>query len=51
MHFQQTKQGFWEPLVLAIGICEAYRISVGWADPVEKGSFTLKDNYNPGQLG
>jgi hypothetical protein len=36
VHFQQTKQGFWEPLVLAIGICEALRVSRGWADPVDK---------------
>nr|ADU04518.1 LhcSR [Ulva prolifera] len=51
VHFQQTKQGFWEPLVLVIGICEAYRVSVGWANPVEKGTFTLRDEYAPGDLG
>eukprot|EP00892_Ulva_mutabilis_P008245 jgi/Ulvmu1/5793/UM025_0047.1 len=51
VHFQQTKQGFWEPLVLVIGICEAYRVAVGWANPAEKGAFTLKDEYAPGALG
>lgn len=51
VHFQQTKQGFWEPLVLVIGICEAYRVSVGWANPTEKGTFSLKDDYAPGDLG
>ena len=51
VHFQQTKQGFWEPLVLVIGICEAYRVSVGWANPVDKGTFTLRDEYAPGDLG
>ena len=25
--------GFWEPLVLVIGICEAYRASIGWRPP------------------
>jgi Chlorophyll A-B binding protein len=51
VHFQQTHQGFWEPLVLVIGICEAYRIAVGWANPAEKGAFTLRDDYEPGKLG
>jgi hypothetical protein len=37
--------------VLVIGICEAYRVAVAWANPTEKGTFTLKDEYNPGQLG
>jgi hypothetical protein len=51
VHFQQTHQGFWEPLVLVIGICEAYRITVGWANPQEKGAFTFADDYEPGKLG
>lgn len=51
IHFQQTKQGFWEPLVLVIGICEAFRVAVGWANPTDKGPFTLKDDYKPGDLG
>ena len=51
VHFQQTRQGFWEPLVIFIGVCEAYRVAVAWANPAEDGAFVLKDNYSPGQLG
>merc|ERR1719271_697726 len=25
-HYQQLGQGFWEPLLLAIGVCESYRV-------------------------
>lgn len=50
VHFQQTRQGFWEPLVLFIGICEAFRINRGWADPVENGVFTLREDYIPGDV-
>merc|ERR1719271_1036200 len=33
-HYQQLGQGFWEPLLLAIGVCESYRVAVGWATPL-----------------
>jgi len=48
--FQQVGQGFWEPLVLVIGICEAYRVAVGWASP-STGINTLKEDYDMGDLG
>ena len=40
-HFQQVEAKgaiFWEPLVFAIGLCEAYRVSVGWAPPTSEAS-------------
>ncbi|KAG2431933.1 hypothetical protein HYH02_013152 [Chlamydomonas schloesseri] len=37
-HFQQIGQGFWEPLLIAIGVAESYRI-------------LNKDDYEPGDLG
>lgn len=52
--FQQVESRgaiFWEPLVLVIGICEAYRVAVGWSTPVGTGFNTLKDDYSPGDLG
>lgn len=51
VHFQQTKQGFWEPLVIFIGIAEAYRVAKGWAPPVGDGFAALKEEYTPGDLG
>jgi hypothetical protein len=50
-HFQQVGQGFWEPLVLVIGIAESYRVSLGWATPTGNGFNSLKDEYEPGTLG
>jgi light-harvesting complex I chlorophyll a/b binding protein 1 len=44
VHFQQTKQGFWEPLVLVIGIAEAFRVAIHPVDPTPEG-------YQPGDLG
>ena len=41
---------FWEPLVFAIGIAEAYRVALGWNTPVGTGFNTLKDEYTPGDL-
>ena len=49
--FQQVRQGFWEPLVLFIGLAEAYRVQVGWEAPVGDKVNTLKDSYSPGALG
>lgn len=40
-----------EPLVLAIGLCEAYRVSVGWANPSSEQFNTLREDYAPGELG
>merc|ERR1719269_273846 len=48
--YQQLGQGFWEPLLLAIGVCESYRVAVGWATPQGNGFNQLKENYVPGDL-
>lgn len=40
-----------EPVLLAIALCEAYRVSVGWANPVSEQFNALKENYTPGTLG
>ena len=37
--------------MLAIGLCEAYRVSVGWANPTSSQFNTLRDDYAPGELG
>ncbi|KAJ9531881.1 hypothetical protein QJQ45_022010 [Haematococcus lacustris] len=50
-HFQQVKQGFWEPLLVAIGLCESYRVSLGWSTPTGNKFNTLKDDYVMGDLG
>ena len=49
-HYQQLGQGFWEPLLLAIGVCESYRVAVGWATPQGNGFNQLKEDYVPGDL-
>ena len=50
-HFQQveTKESpiFWEPLVFAIGIAEAWRIGVGWAPPRSENFNQLLVSFNP----
>jgi hypothetical protein len=48
--FQQVPSGFWEPLALVVGIIEAYRVSLGWANPAEDFN-KLKPTYVPGFLG
>lgn len=51
-HFQQIRQGFWEPLLIAIGLAESYRVSIGWATPTSNENFGyLKADYKPGELG
>jgi len=50
--FQRVEEifpAFWEFILTAIAICEAYRIAVGWADP--RGTSQIKDDYFPGDLG
>jgi hypothetical protein len=50
-HFQQVEYKgaiFWEPLVFAIGLAEAWRIGVGWANPSSDKFNQLRDDYNPG---
>ncbi|KAK9807791.1 hypothetical protein WJX72_009466 [[Myrmecia] bisecta] len=52
-HFQQVEAKgaiFWEPLVFAIGLAEAYRVSVGWQTPTSSGFNKLRDEYEPGNL-
>lgn len=48
--FQQVQQGFWEPLLIVIGICESYRVSLAWATPTGTGFNALKDDYEMGNL-
>jgi len=50
--FQQLPRGFWEALVLAIGIAESYRVAVGWANPTGTGFNQLKseEEYTMGEL-
>jgi hypothetical protein len=53
-HFQQVEARgaiFWEPLVLFIGILEAYRVGLGWANPQSADFNSLRDDYEPGNLG
>jgi hypothetical protein len=50
-HFSQVSQGFWEPLLIAIGPAESYRVSLGWATPTGTGFNALKDDYEMGNLG
>jgi len=52
--FQQVEARgavFWEPLLLAIGLAESYRVSVGWSNPKGEGFNSLKDDYDMGDLG
>ena len=54
IHFQQVEARgaiFWEPLVLAIGIAEAYRVAVGWETPTGTGFNKLREDYAAGDLG
>ena len=37
-------------MVIAIGLAETYRVSLGWATPTGNGFNNLKDEYEPGQL-
>jgi len=48
--FDQLPGVFWVLLVLAIGIAETYRVSIGWATPTGAGFNQLKDDYTPGDL-
>jgi hypothetical protein len=41
---------FWEPLVLAIGLAESWRVAVGWATPTGTGFNSVKDDYELGNL-
>ena len=44
-HFQQVESKgaiFWEPLVLAIGIAEAYRVGRGWETPTSANFYALR---------
>jgi len=54
-HFQQveTKESpvFWEPLVFAIALAEAWRIGVGWAPPRSENFNQLLNDYDMGEIG
>ena len=44
-HFQQVESKgaiFWEPLVLAIGVAEAYRVGRGWETPTSDKFYALR---------
>jgi light-harvesting complex I chlorophyll a/b binding protein 1 len=49
--FQQVRQGFLEPLLIAIGLAESYRVGKGWEFPTGEGFMSLKNDYEPGNLG
>lgn len=54
--FQQVQSGFWEPLVIFIGVCESYRVAVGWAAPnstseTDSRLNQLLPDYEMGNLG
>lgn len=48
--FQQIGGNFWGPLVIAIGVCEAYRVQAGWARPDSTGVNKLLPEYEMGDL-
>jgi hypothetical protein len=49
--FAQVQQGFWEPLLIAIGLAETYRVSLGWATPTGGATLNaLKEDYDVGNL-
>lgn len=53
-HFQQVESHgavFWTPLLLVIGLLETYRVGLGWATPRSEDFNTLRDDYEPGDLG
>ena len=53
-HFGQIGQGFWEPLIIAIGVCEAYRAALAWEEPTgwKISEFnSLRPDYEPGNVG
>jgi len=53
-HFQQVEARgaiFWVPLVVIIGILESYRVWLGWATPQSQDFNSLRDDYEPGNLG
>ena len=37
--------------MLAIGLAEAYRVQVGWSYPTPERFFTLREDYEMGNLG
>ena len=43
----------WFAMTLGIGVCEAYRVSVGWSSPGEPEHVfqKLKASYVPGDIG
>lgn len=49
--FQQVPPYFWLPLVMVIGISEAFRVGLGWAPPTSSGFYKLKEEYTPGDVG
>lgn len=36
---------------MAIAIAESYRVAVGWNDPTSSQFYSLRDDYEPGNLG
>ncbi|KAJ1635547.1 chlorophyll a/b-binding protein domain-containing protein [Pavlovales sp. CCMP2436] len=52
-HIPQIPPIFWACLVLTIGLAEAYRIQIGWAEPapLPDSQFKLRDEYTLGDFG
>ena len=54
-HFQEVEgifPQFWEIVLIAIGAWELRRARIGWTDPKEATTKnTMRDEYNPGQIG
>jgi hypothetical protein len=52
-HFQQVEARgavFWEPLLFVIALCEAYRVSLGWATPRSEDFNTLRKDMQSKEL-
>uniref|UniRef100_A0A0G4HQ93 Plastid light harvesting protein n=1 Tax=Chromera velia CCMP2878 TaxID=1169474 RepID=A0A0G4HQ93_9ALVE len=49
-HFAQIPASFWLILPLAIGAVEVMQIQKGWASPFSNDLFSLKKDYQPGDL-
>lgn len=49
--FQQVPELLWLAIVFGIGVAELGRANIGWLDPQLGGSWTLREDYQPGDLG
>jgi hypothetical protein len=49
-HLAQVPWPYWITIFTAIAGCEIERANVGWVEP-DKKLFTLREGYNPGDIG